>query len=561
MPHSIDAAPRESSRAEFVLAGSLLYAWGFSWMFRKWLFADFDGIFGDEGDARILIALLEHWHRVFSGAWSDWLNPPFFYPVRGALGFTDAYLLYGVAYTPLRLAGLDPFIAFMVVMATFSAIGFFGFMRLAVADFGVSAASAAVGALLFAFANMMAVKMGHAQSYCAMLLPLVAHLTATAFKAERRRTAILTAAAAGLLHALIFSTAYFTGWFATLLGIIVLLIFAVLRGMRATKDDIADLLSARRPALGAWITAFAIGIVPFVLIYGPVWMSGERRAFSAILHFTPVFSDIVNVGPHNWAWRWLTRAGLVGGPGRPIGEFELGFTPVVLAVCILMTIVSLRCWWKASHPREARTCIVVALGLALGTCWLVQLEYFGLRPWYLVWSLVPGASAVRTPFRFQIVLNLVAALLVALALDRIRYRWTRYGRHIAKTTAGAVAAVLIIEQISRAPPIFSRAQQMAWLQRLPAPPSQCRAFYLAPGARPAAMQWWALQSDAMLIAVYFGIPTLNGNASVYPAGWRLKDPSAPDYLQDLRDWTARNSLGAGLCGLQSRNGPWTEGPP
>ena len=99
------------------------------------------------------IALLEHWYRSFSGNWSDWLNPPFFYPVRGVLGFTDAYLLYAVGYTPLRLAGVDPFTAFMLVMAALSAIGFFGFMRLAIAEFRVSAASAAVGAFLFAFAQ------------------------------------------------------------------------------------------------------------------------------------------------------------------------------------------------------------------------------------------------------------------------------------------------------------------------------------------------------------------------------------------------------------------------
>ncbi len=148
------------------------------------------------------------------------------------LGFTDAYFLYAVGYVPLRLASLDPFTAFMLVMAALSVIGFFGFMRLAITDFGVSAASAAVGAFLFAFGNMMAVKMGHAQSYCAMLLPLVAHLTATAFKAEHKRAAIIAAAAAGSLQALIFLTAYFTGWFATLFGIVVLLIFAALRGAR-----------------------------------------------------------------------------------------------------------------------------------------------------------------------------------------------------------------------------------------------------------------------------------------------------------------------------------------
>jgi hypothetical protein len=119
-----------------------------------------------------------------------------------------------------------------------------------------------------------------------------------------------------------------------------------------------------------------------------------------------------------------------------------------------MTIVALRCWRKATHPTGTRTRVTIALGLALATCWLVQVSYFGLRPWYLVWTFVPGASAVRMTFRFQIVLNLVAALLVALALDRIRYKWFALKPRTAKATAAVAATLLIVEQISRAPPIF-----------------------------------------------------------------------------------------------------------
>jgi hypothetical protein len=366
MSRPAEAMPTKSPRVELVLSASLLFAFGFSRMFRKWLFDDFDGIFGDHGDARIVIALLEHWYRTFSGNWSDWLSPPFFYPERGVLGFTDAYFLYAVGYVPLRLASIDPFTAFMLVMAALSVIGFFGFMRLAITDFGVSAASAAVGAFLFAFGNMMAAKMGHAQSYCAMLLPLVAHLTATAFKAEHKRAAIIAAAAAGSLQALIFLTAYFTGWFATLFVIVVLLIFAALRGARAIKDGLAHVVTTKRHVLVAWIVGFAVGIVPFMIVYGPVWLQGNWRDFSAIVHFAPAFSDIINVGPHNWAWSWLVRAGLVGGAGQPRGELDLGFTPGVAFVCVLITTLALRSRLRTtSRDTESRTVVVIALGLAL----------------------------------------------------------------------------------------------------------------------------------------------------------------------------------------------------
>ena len=63
-----DKNPRiKSPRVELILIAGLLFAFGFSRMFRKWLFSDLDGIFGDQGDARVLIALLEHWYRILSG--------------------------------------------------------------------------------------------------------------------------------------------------------------------------------------------------------------------------------------------------------------------------------------------------------------------------------------------------------------------------------------------------------------------------------------------------------------------------------------------------------------
>jgi hypothetical protein len=554
----VSSTRNRSPRIELVLAAGLLFAFGFSRMFRKWLFGGFDGIFGDQGDARLIIAVHEHWYRVFSGNWSDWLNPPFFHPEQGVLGFTDAYLLYAAGYVPFRFLGADPFTAFMLVMAALSVIGFFGFIRLAMADFGVSAASAAVGAFLFAFANMMIVKVGHPQSYCAMLLPIVCHLIASAFKAERGGAAMLAAAAAGLLHALIFSTAYFTGWFATLFAIVALLFFAALRGA-AIKQDAVRILSTRRHVLAAWIAGFAIGIVPFLVIHGPVWLKGHRRAFSEVLHFAPAFSDIVNLGPGNWMWRWLMlAAGILGPPERRFGEFELGFTPGVLIVVIVMTILLLR----SSRARttanavETRTVVLTALALALFTCWLAQLSYFGVRPWYAIWALVPGAAAVRTMFRFQIVLDLAAALLVAVALDRIRFQLSR-----GPLVAALLACVLIVEQINRGPVSFSRAEQLAWLERVPPPPAHCRAFYLAPGPLPAGLTATTIQPDAMLVAVRLGIPTVNGVSGVYPVDWRFFDPSAPDYVPALRDWSTRNGLGAGLCGLQSRTGRWINHPP
>ncbi len=113
-----------------------------------------------------------------------------------------------------------------------------------------------------------------------------------------------------------------------------------------------------------------------------------------------------------------------------------------------------------------------------------------------------------------------------------------------------------------------RADQFPWAQcilacraieisrRRASPPRDCRAFYVVERPAPAGAAWWRHQTDAVLIAVLFGIPTVNGNSSNHPAGWRLLDPSAPDYMLGVKDWARAKGLSTGLCGLEPRTGLW-----
>src|SRR5581483_8291338 len=104
---------------------------------------------------------------------------------RGVLGYSDAYFLYGVVHAPLRLLGIDTFTAFMVLMSLLAVAGYFGFYTLARRHFAIPPPWAAVGATIFAFANMNAVKLVQAQSYCAMLLPVLCLLVLNAWNAAR----------------------------------------------------------------------------------------------------------------------------------------------------------------------------------------------------------------------------------------------------------------------------------------------------------------------------------------------------------------------------------------
>src|SRR5260370_17741634 len=124
-----------------------LFAAGFALVFRRWLLSGFDAAFGDDEDGYLALALVEHWRHVLTGA-VHWTDPIFFFPQHGALGYTDAFFLFGVVHAPLRLACVDAFTALMLVIAATSAIGFLCFRRLAARPFEIPPAYSAAAPFL-----------------------------------------------------------------------------------------------------------------------------------------------------------------------------------------------------------------------------------------------------------------------------------------------------------------------------------------------------------------------------------------------------------------------------
>jgi hypothetical protein len=544
-----------------------LFALGFALVFRGWLFTGFDGAFGDEEDGYLALAIFEHWRHVFAGE-VRWTDPMIFFPARGTLGYTDAFFLLGAVDAGLRRLGLDAFNAFMLVMAGLAAAGFFGFRRLAMRQFGVPPAAAAVGAFLFAFSNVDAVKLIHVQAYCAMLLPWLCDLMLSAWNGARRGP--LAAAAGGALYALLFLTAYQTSWFFACYLLLMALLYPVVFGRQATATLLREMVGKRAVMLGA-ACGFAVGIVPFLILYVPVFLSGHSRDFAEVASNMPQWRDLLNVTPENGVWgtpfKWL---GIAGRPYRPVWEVELAFTPAVLAVfAAALGTTAARLWTREATVSllplgratgefhgsggSARDRFVLLMGLAVVVFWLLQMDYFGVRPWQAVWAVAPGAKAIRYTFRSQLVANLFVSLIVARTL-------ASFARH--RIAVIALTAVLIAEQINLVwPATMSRKAALAWIDAVPAPPVGCRAFYVVPGAGPPERSGPQHQDDAMLFAQIRGIPTLNGYSSWFPDGWALDEPASPGYAAAVHAWAEKNHIAGEVCGLEPRTGRWVEGLP
>jgi hypothetical protein len=539
--------PKFQSASDRLFAAAL-FAAGFALVFRGWLFSGLDGAFGDEEDGYLALALIEHWHHVLSGA-AHWADPIIFFPERGTLGYTDAFFLYGIVHAPLRLIGVDTFTAYMLVMAGLAVVGIVGFRRLAMRHFGIPPVYATVGAFLFAFANVDSVKLIHVQAYSAMLLPSLCDLILSGWNSKRH--GVMLGAAAGLLYAALFLTAFQTAWFFGAFVLLLVLLYPLMFGLAASRALAVAMLTSRRPMAAAAAGGFAIGIVPFLVLYVPVFLAGHSRDFAEVASNMPEWRDLANITPGNAVWgdllQWL---GIVGRPDRPAWEVELAFTPAVLAVFIGgLVMMAARLRGRSGDTDR----IFTVLGAAVVIFWLLQMEWFGVRPWHAVWAVVPGAKAIRYTFRSQLVANLLVTLVVARVLA---------GTARARIWPWLLCALLVVEQINLAwPPLMSRRAALAWIEAVPAPPAGCGIFYVVPNASPPERKGPQHQDDAMLFAEIRGIPTVNGYSSWFPDGWALDDPSSPGYTAAVRDWASRNGVALGLCGLDPRAGRWTAGLP
>lgn len=556
-----NALPDPARRLATVLLALILATLGFCWMYRNWLFGHFDAVFGNEGDAQGMIVILEHWYHVFSGITQSWRSPLFFYPEPGVLGYTDTSFLYALEYAPLRALSFDPYVSFMTVLATLSIAGFTGFMWLAIADFEISGPSAAVGAFLFAFANMMVMKMEHSQSYCAMLLPFVIHMAAAAYRSRDQLRSFGLGFGSGLLLGLMLFSAYLISWFFVTGLLLAAVFMLILFGPLRAYAWVHDLLTTRRYAVLGLVAGFSVGLAPFFYTYLPILLQGRRRGFSEVREFSARFSDIINIGDINWMWTDLFRNwGISDLTGRPRAEVSLGYTPGVAAICLLFMVAASRHWWKNTGAPGARDTVLLAVGFTMIVYWLLQLDYNGFMPWRTIWAVFPGAGAIRTPFRSQIVLNLGAALIVAAALDALlRQRWSAGQARIA---VAALAVYLVAEQTAAPAAAFSRSGQLSWQSRIPPPPGGCRYFYVTPKPTLGGSGVWGQdQTEPMIVAIMKLMPTINGYSTWSPNGWNMRHPIDDSYPQGVRDWVTSHGLQEGICGLDPRGGRWKVGLP
>jgi hypothetical protein len=512
-------------------------AWGAGGLvfFRQFVFSGFDRVFGDMGDGRLIVYLHEHLYHVVRGL-APLTSPAMFYPKSGVLGYSDAFLLDVPLYAPLRLLGCDPFLSYQLTWVALSLIGFVSFTALLVRFAGVRRSVALVGSALFVFPNMLmnAAGAGHPQLFAVYFTPTAALLFLEGLRGIDRLSVRSFSAMFffGMLDALTFSTGYYVAWCFNFLVILAILIAS------AARPSALRALAHRYPITGVLrlfsvcMCGFAIGMIPFVAIYGPVLREfhGHARSFAEYLMSAPrIYEFLINVGENNMIWGSVLKASHILTPDHiHPSEYTFAVTPFLLVSAMITAFAAWRRRILGGVDDIAVRTGILGSVAAVALMFLITAGFNDWSAFKVVAAIIPGASAIRVGGRFGVVASGFLVAAAAIGIDR-GLRSLSFPRRLLLY---ALMVVCLLEQVNFVSPAnISRSEELQRLAVVPSPPETCRCFFIAPQAdRPLIAQ----QIDAMLISQMTGTPTLNGSSGVLPQGWDLGEVG--DRAYSLRAW-------------------------
>lgn len=475
----------------FVLVNVLAIAW--TWPLALHLASR---IPHDPGDP-ILNTWILWWNAHALPFTRGWWDPPFLFPMRGALALSEHLAGISLFTTPIQRAGGSPILAYNVALIlSYSLSAFFAFLL--VRRLSGSTSAALFAGVAYGFAPYRTGQLAHLQVLTSEWLPL-ALLGLHAYADGGRRAWLACFAGAWLLQAL--SNGYY------------LLFFPVL-----FVPWMAWFVNWRRmPRRGAviaitWAVA-SLPLLPILWKYRAVQGAlGLSRTLADMQQFSATPPSLLRASPLLAFW-----------PSRPGGTEEdylfPGATVVVLvAIAVIVGVRrgALRSFaaQRAPLPFYAAAAIVMYL-MSFGPASSASGAAALWHP-YSALTVLPGYDGLRTPARFAMFATLCLSIAAGLALCVLARRAGRAGAPIA----AAAFAGLFVD---------------CWMRPMPlaGPPGR---LVLPEVASAAVLELpaddGAVSVAAMYRAMYHRRPLINGYTGYTPPhyailslGLRRDDPS------------------------------------
>jgi hypothetical protein len=433
----------------------------------------------DPGDP-VLNTYLLGWNATTLPLSAGWWDPPFFFPMRGALALSEHLAGVTIISSPIQYLGGGPVLAYNIAfLASFALSGWFTFLL--VHRLTGSIAAGLCAGVAYGFAPFRAGQLAHLQVLTSQWLPLQL-LAMHGYLTDRRRRWLVVCGGAWLVQGL--SNGYYL-LFAPVLTVLWLAWFP-----RWRRDARAGLQLA-----GAWMVASLL-FVPFLLKYREVHGAlGLTRPAEEIIKFSAHLSSFLNAPAMLAFWS----------PRDPLAAEDFLFPGITaIAVVLAAAIVCLVRRRRAIGERSAllfySASAIVLATLTFGPGTLDSGAWRWVRPYFWL-TLLPGFDSLRVPSRFAMLSTLCLAVAAGLGVATL----LPAARLARACLVSAVMAGLVVD---------------GWMKPIP--------LQLPPGRQllqnvPAAAAVLEVPPDAVLVnvfamyrALFHGHPLINGYSGHVP---------------------------------------------
>jgi hypothetical protein len=530
----------------------------FFFNYHRMIFSGWNLIPGDKGDSRLLIFILEHWHRTFTGQ-ENWLDLKMFYPAKNILGYSDVLFLLALPYSLFRLLGFDYFSSYQFVFIFMSTLGYVcGYLMLR-RVFKVNVYFSVLGAVLLVSLNSMQVQMGHGQLLGFYFYPLLILLFHSFLETKNKRSVIafVVLGCFGLLLGFLFFTSYYPAWFFVFALGLFGVVFFFSRVIRKTFDlkSLFQWLKETWPAMVVGIVAFFVAMVPFIITYLPIFKEGLQRDFGEVLTYTPHIRDVFNVSTGNEVWGALLQQWHFPFDGM---ETQMGFPPfglLLLGLAILYLFV-----WSRKNQSSVQMLTVKLLVVVSFIIFGLAVQVHGLSLWWFVWRLVPGAQALRALGRIFIVCDLIVAVVLIYVADQIFGKVVKLGQKNSVpfwviSSALLLLPFLLVAEQANSGYYYKKDEQVAMLGRVKQPAS-CTSFYIIDHTKNTTRLPYIV-TDAFMIALKLHLELVNGYSGFMAAPVFSIAQNGPEYEYGITKWLKEHQVSKGVDSLDLSTGKFT----
>lgn len=505
------------------------------WTFRKVLF---EGLMvGSDRDGLLAILMNEHWLNVLLGKekWNTWIC---MFPVENSVAFNDMYLLHAIFFCPLRLLGIDKYIAMTTVQIIIHTLGSILMYVFLYRFLEYKKIAALIGCAEFSYGSYYLIKIWHTQFLCLSLIPILIisfyEFWVNIDREVSRRFGYELAIV--LTEVLLFYTSPYMAEFVLITLFIYVVIALIIMDDR--RDLIVKVMNFLKNNFFEILMLSVIGIVlmiPFMKVYFPT-MGNNTRSFEDAMNYMIPWYGIFNVSSTNVVYGKVMAAL----PFMQDGEITAGLP--------LMEWVLLVCAFFLSIRRKNKRIITVFVTIV--TIFLIAVRFGNFSFWIIFYRFFPGVSGMRVVCRLALMALPLAGIIIAWFINLLCNSDLYMNSQLCKMGIILLMLFAVLENSQR-DGILSAWNYNDSMSREAsldvAPPQGCKSFYVIDSS---AEEYQAEYPyfyrgcvDAWLLADMYNIPTLNGFASYLPDGYgTVYNIYTENYEDEIERWVTEKGL-------------------